>query len=67
MPRIAPATMAWTTPTKTLLEILGALNEMGGTKILSVELFNPEYYKQDANKVATTALNKMKNLVAEAT
>lgn len=46
-------------------EILGALNDMGGTKILSVELFNPEYYKQDATKVATTALNKMKNLVSK--
>lgn len=45
-------------------EILGALNDMGGTKILSVELFNPEYYKQDANKVAATALKKMKDLVA---
>ena len=48
-------------------DIISTLNEMGGTKILSVELFNPGYWKQDAGKVAKTALKKMKNLVAEAT
>ena len=45
-------------------DILSTLSSMGGTKVLSVELFNPEYWENDANKVATTALKKMKDLVA---
>jgi 2-keto-myo-inositol isomerase len=44
-------------------EILASLSQMGGTKVLSVELFNPEYWKLDAVTVAKTALEKMNNLV----
>jgi sugar phosphate isomerase/epimerase len=33
---------------------------MGGTKILSLELFNPTYYEMDAFLVAKTGLEKMK-------
>ena len=46
-----------------LEEILTDLSRSGGTKVLSVELFNPEYWKQDALLVARTALEKMKELV----
>jgi 2-keto-myo-inositol isomerase len=31
-------------------------------KVLSLELFNPEYYKQDSEWVAKTGLAKMKKL-----
>ena len=44
-------------------QILTDLMEMGGTKILSLELFNEEYWKQDALQVAQTGLRKMKTLV----
>ena len=44
-------------------QILTDLKEMGGTKILSLELFNEEYWKQDPLLVARTGLNKMKELV----
>ncbi|MGN6354121.1 MAG: sugar phosphate isomerase/epimerase family protein [Parafilimonas sp.] len=46
-----------------LQQILHSLKAMGGTKILSLELFNETYWKQDALKVATTGLQKMKGLV----
>jgi len=38
---------------------------MGGTKVLSLELFNETYWKQDALQVAKTGLQKMKLLVNE--
>jgi 2-keto-myo-inositol isomerase len=46
-------------------QILTDLSHMGGTKVLSVELFNRDYWKQDAYEVAKTALNKMKKVVDE--
>ena len=39
------------------------LKNMGGTKILSLEVFNKEYWKQDALAVAKTGLQKMKAAV----
>lgn len=41
-------------------QILTDLAQMGGTKVLSLELFNQEYYKQDPYLVAKTGLDKMK-------
>jgi len=46
-------------------KILTTLANMGGEKVLSVELFNKSYWQQDPEKVAQTALEKMKGLVAE--
>ncbi|HDR52811.1 MAG TPA: sugar phosphate isomerase/epimerase, partial [Mariniphaga anaerophila] len=37
----------------------------GGKKVLSLEFFNPEYWKRDALEVAKTGLMKMKEVVAE--
>ena len=48
-----------------LKQILHSLKTIGGTKILSLELFNETYWKQDALQVATTGLQKMKRLVNE--
>jgi sugar phosphate isomerase/epimerase len=45
-----------------LKQILTDLRNMGGVKVLSLELFNPEYYKQDPLWVARTGLEKMKAL-----
>lgn len=47
-------------------EIFGALHEAGFNGHLSLELFNPEYWKQDAEQVATTGLEKTKAAVAKA-
>jgi len=47
-------------------EIFNDLYNMGGNKVLSLELFNPDYWKQDALKIAKTGLDKMKKLVSEA-
>ena len=44
-------------------EILADLYKMGGTKVLSLELFNRGYWEQDALEVAKTGLQKMKHLV----
>jgi sugar phosphate isomerase/epimerase len=44
-------------------QILTDLSNMGGTKVLSIELFNPEYWQQDPSLVAKTGLEKMKKLV----
>jgi 2-keto-myo-inositol isomerase len=44
-------------------EILADLYKMGGTKVLSLELFNRAYWEQDALEVAKTGLQKMKLLV----
>ena len=46
-------------------QILTDLKNMGGTKVLSLELFNREYWQQDALKVAKTGLEKMKKAVKE--
>lgn len=45
-----------------LKQILTDLKNMGGPKILSLELFNREYWKQDAFQVAKTGLEKMKRV-----
>ena len=47
-------------------EIIKALHEMGGPKVLSLELFNPSYWKEDPLTVAQTGLKKMKDQVAKA-
>ncbi len=44
-------------------QILTDLKNMGGEKVLSLELFNPDYWEQDQLKVAKTGLMKMKKLV----
>ena len=48
-----------------LLQILGDLKNMGGEKVLSLELFNPEYWKQDAETVAKTGLLKLKAIISK--
>jgi 2-keto-myo-inositol isomerase len=50
-----------------LKQLLLDLKNMGGTKVLSLELFNETYWKQDALEVAKTGLQKMKRLVSEVT
>src|SRR5690606_3118909 len=49
--------------TAPLGQILRDLNDMGGQKVLSLELFNPHYWKQDPLLVAQTGLKKMKEQV----
>jgi sugar phosphate isomerase/epimerase len=44
-------------------EILGALRSIGYDGVLSLELFNSDYWKQDALEVAKTGLKKMKRWV----
>lgn len=46
-----------------LKQIVTDLINMGGTKVLSLELFNPEYWKNDLLSVAKTGLEKMKKAV----
>ncbi|EAZ81243.1 sugar phosphate isomerase/epimerase family protein [Algoriphagus machipongonensis] len=46
-------------PYDVITETLGG---MSGTKILSLELFNPTYYQQDALEVAKTGLKKTKEM-----
>jgi 2-keto-myo-inositol isomerase len=46
-----------------LHQLLRTLQAMGGTKVLSLELFNKTYWEQDALLVAQTGLAKMKKLV----
>ena len=48
-----------------LKQILQDLMRMGGTKVLSLELFNETYWKQAALLVAKTGLQKMKRLADE--
>jgi sugar phosphate isomerase/epimerase len=48
-----------------LKQILLDLKAMGGTKVLSLELFNKNYWAEDALLVAKTGLEKMKKLVRE--
>ena len=49
-----------------LKQIIADLARMGGTKVLSLELFNVEYWKNDPLTVAKTGLEKMKKVVATA-
>ncbi|MEY3322219.1 MAG: hypothetical protein RLZZ417_1802 [Bacteroidota bacterium] len=44
-------------------KIMSILNSMHSPKVLSLELFNKEYWKQDPLEVAKTGLMKMKKLV----
>lgn len=46
-------------------QIIKYLKNSGGKKVLSLELFNPEYWKKDALEVAKTGLIKMKEVVTE--
>ena len=50
-----------------LSELLQTLHRTGGTKVLSLELFNRKYWAEDPLKVATTGLEKMKAVVAKTT
>ena len=45
---------------------LRSLRDLGFRGALSLELFNRDYWKQDANLVARTGLAKMKTLVRQA-
>lgn len=47
-------------------DILRYLHEAGFQGFLSLELFNPGYFKQDPLEVARTGLNKMQSAVAKA-
>lgn len=47
-----------------LQQVLTDLSNMGGEKVLSLELFNRVYWKQDPLEVAKTGLRKMKEQVA---
>jgi len=49
-----------------LKEILKGLYDLGFRGVLSLELFNQEYYKQDALEVAKAGLQKMKTIAHEA-
>lgn len=48
-----------------LKQILTDLKNMKGPKILSLELFNREYWQQDPLQVAKTGLEKMKKVASE--
>jgi sugar phosphate isomerase/epimerase len=50
--------------TAPLTELLTALHNTGGQKILSLELFNRKYWEQDALTVAKEGLAKMKAVAA---
>ncbi len=47
-----------------LKQVLTDLSNMGGTKVLSLEVFNLDYWKNDALSVAKTGLDKMKQVVS---
>jgi 2-keto-myo-inositol isomerase len=49
-----------------MTEIIQTLQDMGGPKVLSLELFNPTYWKEDPLTVAQTGLKKMKEQVSNA-
>ena len=49
-----------------LNQILADLNNKKSPIILSLELFNPNYWKQDALLVAKTGLQKMRDAVDKA-
>jgi 2-keto-myo-inositol isomerase len=46
-----------------LQDIAGSLKSMGGEKVLSLELFNRDYWGEDPMEVARKGLAKMKALV----
>jgi 2-keto-myo-inositol isomerase len=46
-------------------QILSDLKAMGGVKVLSLELFNRDYWQKDALAVAKTGCDKMKKLVSQ--
>lgn len=46
-------------------QILTSLKNMGGEKVLSLELFNRTYWEEDPLQVARTGLLKMKSLAGE--
>lgn len=48
-----------------LKQVLTDLKNMGGKKVLSLELFNKTYWTQDPLVVAKTGLQKMKSLVQD--
>jgi 2-keto-myo-inositol isomerase len=48
-----------------IYQILNSLRNMGGEKILSLELFNRNYWEEDPVAVAQRGLLKMKSLVGE--
>jgi hypothetical protein len=45
-------------------QIMGDLKNLEGQKILSLELFNREYWKQDPLSVAKTGIEKMRKAAA---
>jgi sugar phosphate isomerase/epimerase len=47
-----------------LKQIMTDLKAAGGTTVLSLELFNREYWEEDPLTVASTGLQKMKEAVA---
>ena len=47
-------------------QILKAIGGNGRSIVLSLELFNRDYWKQDPREVATTGLAKMKAAVEKA-
>jgi len=49
-----------------LTQIIRDLYANGGRAFLSLELFNPNYWKQDPLEVAKTGLAKMKGAVGKA-
>jgi len=51
--------------TAPLKQIVRILRDIGFKGVLSLELFNRDYWKQDAREVAKTGLEKMKKVVRE--
>ncbi len=49
-----------------LKQIIQYLNEIGGRKVLSIELFNKKYYEMDALEAAKIGIQKMKATVKNA-
>ena len=49
-----------------LKQIIQNLNEIGGRKVLSIELFNKKYYEMDALETAKIGIEKMKAAVKNA-
>lgn len=49
-----------------LVQLIRDLHATGYRGAVSVELFNPEYYRQDPHRVAQTALAKTRAVIAEA-
>lgn len=47
-------------------QVLSALKKVGFSGLLSLELFNPEYWKQDPAVVAKTGIEKVKAVLAKA-